>query len=297
MLRSYFWLTFCVSVWGSNFIFGKILMQYFSPSMVTMLRLLVIVLFLLGLSLFYRREQKKLLRSDWILMFLLGVIGVFINQWTFFVGLETADPTVAALILATTPILTGFLAAIFLKEKITVRMVIGSLIAIGGILYVVTNGRLVSIQIDKGVIWMIVTMVTFSLMIIMTRYLRDRVDPLTLTLYSSGVGFVISIPFAFLADHPIRISGDLKGWALLIGSAIIVHGIATLVWNNHIRYVEASKASILSNLEPFVAMITGLILLAKPITGIELLGALFIVGGVLLSTYQGKMRLRGTSVS
>jgi len=297
VLRSYFWLTFCVSVWGSNFIFGKILMQYFSPSMVTMLRLLVIVLFLLGLSLFYRREQKKLLRSDWILMFLLGVIGVFINQWTFFVGLETADPTVAALILATTPILTGFLAAIFLKEKITVRMVIGSLVAIGGILYVVTNGRLVSIQIDKGVIWMIVTMVTFSLMIIMTRYLGDRVDPLTLTLYSSGVGFVISIPFAFLADHPIRISGDLKGWALLIGSAIIVHGIATLVWNNHIRYVEASKASILSNLEPFVAMVTGLILLAKPITGIELLGAFFIVGGVLLSTYQGKMRLRGTSVS
>ena len=97
--------------------------------------------------------------------------------------------------------------------------------------------------------------------------------------------------------HPIRISGDLKGWALLIGSAIIVHGIATLVWNNHIRYVEASKASILSNLEPFVAMITGLILLAKPITGIELLGAFFIVGGVLLSTYQGKMRFRRTIVS
>src|SRR5690625_1881011 len=117
MLRSYFWLTFCVSVWGSNFIFGKILMQYFSQSMVTMLRLLVIVLFLLGLSLFYRREQRKLLKSDWILILLLGVIGVFINQWTFFVGLETADPTIAALILATTPILTGFLAAIFLKEK------------------------------------------------------------------------------------------------------------------------------------------------------------------------------------
>src|SRR5690625_4413209 len=169
-------------------------MRYFSPSMVTMLRLLVIVLFLLGLSLFYRKEQKKLLRSDWILMFLLGVIGVFINQLTFFVGLETADPTIDALILATTPILPEFQAPIFLMEKLTIRMLIDSLIAIDRILYVVTNGRLVSIQIDKGVIWMIVTMVTFSLMIIMTRYLGDRVDPLTLTLYSSGVGFVIFIP-------------------------------------------------------------------------------------------------------
>src|SRR5690625_1868020 len=126
-------------------------MRYFSPSMVTMLRLLVIVLFLLGLSLFYRREQKKLLRSDWILMFLLGVIGVFIHQWTFFVGLETADPTIAALILATTPILTVFLAAIFLKDKITVRMVIGSLIAHGGSLCVVTDGRVVSDQAGRRI--------------------------------------------------------------------------------------------------------------------------------------------------
>src|SRR5690625_7595524 len=107
---------------------------------------------------------------------------------------------------------------------------------------------------------MIVTMVTFSLMIIMTRYLRDRVDPLTLSLYSSGVGFVISIPFAFLADHPIRFSGDLAGWALLIGSAVIGHGIATLVWNHHICHVVASKASILSYFEPVVAMIIGFFL-------------------------------------
>ncbi|WP_410429696.1 EamA family transporter [Metabacillus litoralis] len=40
----------------------------------------------------------------------LGVFGVFINQWSFLRGLQTADPTTSALILATTPILTGFLA-------------------------------------------------------------------------------------------------------------------------------------------------------------------------------------------
>ncbi len=74
----------------------------------------------------------------------------------------------------------------------------------------------------------------------------------------------------------------------LIGTAIVVHGIATLIWNNNIRHVDASKASILSNLEPFVAMVMGLILLYKPITGSEILGSLFIVGGVVLSTYQRK---------
>ncbi|WP_438351937.1 EamA family transporter [Paenibacillus sp. FA6] len=69
---------------------------------------------------------------------------------------------------------------------------------------------------------------------------------------------------------------------------VVVHGIATLIWNNNIRYVDASKASVLSNLEPFVAMIMGLILLCKPITGVEILGSLFILAGVMLSTYQRK---------
>ena len=297
LLKSYFWLTFCVVMWGSNFVFGKILMQYFSPSIVTMLRLLMIVLFLISLSIFYRSKQKIAFKKDLVILLLLGIIGVFLNQWSFFAGLETADPTTAALILATTPIVTGFLAAIFLKEKITLRMVFGSLVAMIGIFYVVTNGSLASVQIDKGLIWIVVTMVTFALMIIMTRYLGQRIDPFTITLYSNVIGFMISLPFAVFVDKPIRISTDVSAWALLIGTAIVVHGIATLIWNNHIRNVDASKASILSNIEPFVAMVVGLILLTKPVTGIELLGSLFIVAGVLLSTYQKNSRIRQTIVS
>ncbi len=297
LLKSYFWLTFCVVMWGSNFVFGKILMQYFSPSIVTMLRLLMIVLFLISLSFFYRSNQKIAFKKDLVLLLLLGIIGVFLNQWSFFAGLETADPTTAALILATTPIVTGFLAAIFLKEKITLRMVFGSLVAMIGIFYVVTNGSLASVQIDKGLIWIVVTMVTFALMIIMTRYLGQRIDPFTITLYSNVIGFLISLPFAVFVDKPTRISTDVSAWALLIGTAIVVHGIATLIWNNHIRNVDASKASILSNLEPFVAMVVGLILLAKPVTGIELLGSFFIVAGVLLSTFKKNRRIRRTIVS
>ncbi len=287
MLKAYAWLTFCVMVWGSNFVFGKMLVQDFSPALLTMLRLLFIVLFLLGLSL-YKKHFKRVNKSDLLTVFFLGVIGVFINQWSFFVGLQTADPTTSALILATTPILTSVLAAIFLKEKLTIRMLMGSIVAIIGIYFVVAKGNLSSLHIDKGLLWIVITMITFAIMIIMTRLLSHRIDPLTITLYSNVVGLIVSVPFAFLLDTPIQISPKMSDWSFLIGTAIVVHGIATLVWNNNIRHVDASKASILSNLEPFVAMIMGLILLYKPITGAEILGSLFIVGGVVLSTYQRK---------
>ena len=274
-------------VWGSNFVFGKMLVQDFSPALLTMLRLLFIVLFLIGLS-SYKKHFKRVNKSDLLAVFFLGVIGVFINQWSFFVGLQTADPTTSALILATTPILTSVLAAIFLKEKLTIRMLMGSIVAIIGIYFVVAKGNLSSLHIDKGLLWIVITMITFAIMIIMTRLLSNRIDPLTITLYSNVVGLIVSIPFAFLLDTHVQISSKMSDWSFLIGTAVVVHGIATLIWNNNIRHVDASKASILSNLEPFVAMIMGLILLYKPITGAEILGSLFIVGGVVLSTYQRK---------
>ena len=287
MLKAYAWLTFCVMVWGSNFVFGKMLVQDFSPALLTMLRLLFIVLFLIGLS-SYKKHFKRVNKSDLLVVFFLGLIGVFINQWSFFVGLQTADPTTSALILATTPILTSVLAAIFLKEKLTIRMLMGSIVAIIGIYFVVTKGNLSSLHIDKGLLWIVITMITFAIMIIMTRLLSNRIDPLTITLYSNVVGLIVSIPFAFLLDTPVHVSSDMSDWFFLIGTAVVVHGIANLIWNQNIRHVDASKASILSNLEPFVAMIMGLILLYKPITRAEIVGSLFIVGGVVLSTYQRK---------
>lgn len=287
MLKAYIWLIICVVVWGSNFVFGKILVQDFSPSLLTSLRLLFIVILLVGLSA-YKKHFKRVNKTDLFSIIILGVIGVFINQWSFFAGLQTTDPTTSALILAMTPILTGFLAAVFLKEKLTIRMLLGSIVAILGIYFVVAKGSLSAVHFDKGLLWIVVTMITFAIMIVMTRVLSRRIDALTITLYSNVVGFIVSIPFAFTLDNPLRISTDIFEWALLIGTAVVVHGIATLIWNNNIRHVDASKASILSNLEPFVAMIMGLILLYKPIAGVEMLGSMFIVGGVVLSTYQRK---------
>ncbi|WP_067727903.1 DMT family transporter [Oceanobacillus damuensis] len=296
MLKAYAWLTFCVVMWGSNFVFGKMLVQDFSPALLTMLRLLFIVLFLIVLS-SYKKHFRSVKKSDLLAISFLGVIGVFINQWSFFVGLQTADPTTSALILATAPILTSILAAIFLKEKLTIRMLLGSVVAITGIYFVVTDGNSSSFYIDKGLLWIVVTMITFAIMIILTRLLSHRIDPLTITLYSNVVGFIVSVPFAFLLDNPLQISAKVSDWSFLIGTAIVVHGIATLIWNKNIRHVDASKASILSNLEPFVAMVMGLILLNKLITGAEILGSLLIVGGVVFSTYQRKKLNRGAGQS
>lgn len=73
-----------------------------------------------------------------------------------------------------------------------------------------------------------------------------------------------------------------------------MHGIVTLIWNSQLQKVGAAKAAMFANLEPFIAMLFGLLLLAKPVTGVQFFGAILIIAGVTLTTTSKESRKRRT---
>lgn len=281
MLRSYLLLIFCVTAWGSNFVFGKMLVSEFSPLLLSALRLLFITIFLLIWAR-GRLSMPTLSRTDWLLLGTLGIVGVFINQWSFYKGLVTADPTTSALVLALTPIVTAMLAAIFLKESLTPRMAIGSVIGTAGVLFVIYNGA--ELHFDAGILWIFLTMITFAISIILVRLLGHRLPPLVTTLASNLIGVGSMLPFVLISAPATTVSLQLSSWLLLFVTAVVMHGIVTLIWNSQLQKVGAAKAAMFSNLEPFIAMLFGFFLLAKPVTSVQLLGALLIIAGVTLTT-------------
>lgn len=292
MAKAYSLLLFCVLVWGSNFVIGKLLLESFSPGFTTFARFLAIVLALYiygkwnGISFHF----PKLIKKDLLVFVLLSTVGVFINQWSFFIGLQHADSTSAAVILAMTPLITCILAAIFLHEVFTKNMAIGLIVAAIGVFIVVGSGYdRTFLRVEKGLWWIAITMVTFSLLIILTRLLSKRMEAFPLTFNSNVLAFIISIPFAVLEEEK-AITVAPGAWILLIVTAIIVHGFCNLIWNKQIKYINASKASTLTNLEPFVAMILGFFLLSKPILMTQVIGAIFIVSGVILSNKKRSRR-------
>ncbi|BAH42530.1 conserved hypothetical membrane protein [Brevibacillus brevis NBRC 100599] len=287
MLRSYLLLIFCVTAWGSNFVFGKMLVAEFSPLFLSAMRLLFIVLFLLIWSR-GRLKMPKLSRTDWLLLAVLGVVGVFINQWSFYKGLVTADPTTSALILALTPITTALLAALFLKESLTGRMAIGSVIGTSGVIFVIYTGA--ELHFDVGILWIVLTMLTFATSIILVRLLGHRLPPLVTTLVSNLIGFGSLLPFVLISIPTAMVSTSLSSWLLLFVTGVVMHGIVTLIWNSQLQKVGAAKAAMFANLEPFIAMLFGLLLLAKPVTGVQFFGAILIIAGVTLTTTSKEPR-------
>ncbi|QRG70115.1 DMT family transporter [Brevibacillus choshinensis] len=286
MIRSYLLLLFCVTLWGSNFVFGSMLVKEFPPLFLADVRLMFTSLFLLSYA-WITKKFVKIKPREWGLLILLGLIGTLANQTAYFNGLLTTDATTASLILSMSPIVTAILASLFLKEQFTLRMKIGSAVALLGTFCVVGIGA--GLTISKGVMLIVIAMITFSSSMIIIRKLTETMHPFISTVYSTTVGTLFLTPAAFLSIEPgTHISHEVWAWAMLITTAIFMQGVCGLVWNQQLKVVGTGKAAIFLNLQPFVAMLVGFLLLGSQVTAIQATGSLLIVAGVVVASVRSQ---------
>ncbi|WP_134686978.1 DMT family transporter [Brevibacillus migulae] len=282
MIRSYLLLLFCVTLWGSNFVFGSILVQHFPPLFLADVRLLCTSTFLVAYA-YAAKKFVKIGRKEWGLLLLLGLIGTLANQTAYFNGLLTTDATTASLILSLAPILTGALASLFLKEKFTGKMMIGSGLALIGTFFVVGTG--VNFASSKGILLIMIAMITFSCSIIITRKLTETIQPFIATVYSTVAGTLFLTPAALLSvDFSTHIPHEVWVWSLLVATAVLMQGVCSIVWNQQLKIVGTGRAAIFLNLQPFVAMLVGFLLLGSTVTAVQMTGSLLIVAGVIVAT-------------
>lgn len=281
-LKSYLLLTVCIFFWGSNFVFGAILVKQFSPMLLSAIRLSFTSLFLIGYVLL-SRSSFRLHLSDWKLIIPLGLIGTLANQTAFFTGMKTVDGTTASLIMSLAPITTVILAWLFLKEPLTKRVAVGAVLAVLGVYCVVGVGK--PFRITPGMWLIFIAMLTFAASIIMMRKLTERINPFSATMYSTVIGCAMQIIAATFVEPVSAIShAPLWAWFLAIATALLMQGVCGLLWNREIKEIGASQAAIFLNLQPFVAMLVGFVLLGTPVTWPQIGGSVLIIFGVMVAT-------------
>ncbi|HLR72837.1 MAG TPA: DMT family transporter, partial [Pseudogracilibacillus sp.] len=283
LFLTYSILIFCVIAWGSNFVIGKILIDYFHPYTITLVRLIAINLFL-WLFLYRYFNFQNIPKKIWVGLAFSGLVGIALNQYTFFLGLVTASPVTSALILALAPITTSILTFIVFKEKRLWKFWGGGIIALIGVLISVLDGG--SISIGRGDIAIIITMLTFAIFIVFIQWLAKYINSIQITLLTNAFGLAFLLPFLPTVDYKQIMEVDIKLWALLIVSGIIVHGVSNMLWNKEMPKVGAANASLLMNLEPFIAMVGSALILGSHILLIEIIGAILIISGVILALYK-----------
>jgi len=210
--------------------------------------------------------------------FILGSF-LLLNNFSFYYAFQNTTIANAVLTHYTAPIIVAFLAAVFLGEKVTVKLLFAIAAASAG-LWVLLDGFSSDMAHGQGLAAGLVSGVAYAVVIILSRIYARHFTPLFLSFCTNICMMVMLSPF-------IRVL-PLHAWGSFVIMGILHYTIAPILYFKGLQTVTANRAAVLGYFEPVSAIVFSMIFL-KEIPGIH---SLF--GGILI-LFSGYLTIRGDS--
>ena len=282
-MRGYVSILIASTLWGTMGILAKLAFGYgIVPETLIALRLAVsFVTLAAGLGLF-RREAFKIQKADALMFLVLGVFAIAFQRISYFYAVNLTTATVAAILFYTYPVFVTFFAVFFLKEKFDRAMLLAVVMAFSGVALVVRIYDFASLNIDfVGMLFGLLSSLLFVLYFVMIKRLRDRYSNWTLSVYGDGIGVLALLPIIyFSASNIVGFSAEL--WLLILAIAWGPSLLAYLFYSYALKYVDASKGSILGVIEPLSAALFSASILGEKLEVLQVVGIALALTGVAL---------------
>jgi drug/metabolite transporter (DMT)-like permease len=196
-----------IAIFSANLIFGmntpisrSLMPEILSPYALTFFRLSGGMLLFWAVSAFTKRE--KVPAKDILLLFFASLFALAFNQLPYFVGLSMTSPIDASIVVTMLPILTMILAAIFIKEPITLMKAIGVLVGASGALLLVFNSHTLHVGRSNflGNIIVFGAVGSFAIYLTVFKNLINRYSSVTIMKWMFLFGTIVCFPFCY---HPL----------------------------------------------------------------------------------------------
>ncbi len=276
---------FSVVIWGGTFIATKIALQEASPATIVWIRFGIGVL-ILGATVAARKQFTLPERSDLAYLALLGFIGVTFHQWLQATGLQTAQATTTAWIIASTPVFISILGWLVLKEKMGWVRVGGIALAAIGVLLVVSKGNLGALFTGKegtiGDLLVFISAPNWAVFSVLSRRELHRHPAARMMFYVMLFGWLFTTIWIFgFGPGLSELSHlDAQGWAAILALGIFGSGLAYITYYDALQVLPASQLGAFLNIEPLVTTLLAAVMISEPITLITLVGGAVILFGV-----------------
>jgi drug/metabolite transporter (DMT)-like permease len=266
-------LTGHIALISANIIFGMntpisrtLMPEILSPYTLTFFRLAGGMLLFWIISLFVKKE--KVPAKDLLLLFFASFFSLTLNQLPFFVGLSMTSPIDASIVVTMLPILTMILAALFIKEPITLMKAIGVLVGASGALLLVFNNHADHAGNSNfwGNIIVFGAVSSFAIYLTVFKNLITRYSPITVMKWMFLFGTVVGFPFCYeplmATDFSLLSSGTfwrigyMVIFATFFGYLLIPIGQkvlrpTTLSMYNYLQPVVASLLAVFIGIDTF----------------------------------------------
>ena len=277
--------------WSFSFIWFKIAYQGYNPITVVIFRLFISA-FLMTLIALGMKRLQKIARKDWLLFALMS----FFEPFLYFVGesygLKYISSTVAAVIVATIPLITPVAAWIFYREKVKWMNAMGLLFSFIGVGLVVLNGSFRFDASPLGVSLEFMAVLSAISYSIVLRNLVGRYNTFTIIAWQNIIGVVLFLPvwlifefndFIIRPFHP-------EAFKAIVFLAVFASTLAFVFFTQSIRRLGVNRSNTFINLIPvFVAILSFFIL--KDNLGLQqIIGIIIVVTGLFLAQIKRRKR-------
>jgi drug/metabolite transporter (DMT)-like permease len=285
--------------WGANFNLGKFLMISSSPLAAAAWRFGVASIFMVIYMLLKEGFDWVGTKKNIIPLIAMALIGIFGFNVSFFYGLQTTSSVNGALIMTLNPTLTVILAALVVGERITWRQSFGLALSMMGVVIVVTGGSwdaLVNMHFVIGDAFILFGNFCWAVYAVIGKRMVKGMSPIQVTAVTMAIGATSIVVLALMLNTGVtQIPSTLNLFAICV-MALFGTVLAYLWWNNGIKTIGPAKTSVFFDLVPIFTMIIA-VSLGERLLIAQLIGALFVITGVLFSSGVLAMFLSQTSAS
>lgn len=284
MNRAFLLIILGASLWGTIGWYVKNLYAYgFTPMEVVTLRVssaaVLMMLFLVVTS----PEKLKLTAFSDLKYFIgTGIFSIVFFNFCMFTAMDLSTIPVATALLYTGPAFVTILSFLLFKEpltkpKLTALLItlIGSALVVGLLPLDLETFQLASILFGLG------SGLGYALYSIFSKYALKKYTSLSITAYTFIVAAAGLLPF-FPYQEKLSLLGEPAVLFYAIGLGFLPTAFAYIIYTYGLNRTEASKASILTTVEPVVATIIGVFIFHEAFSPVQMLGMACIIGAVFI---------------
>ena len=292
-LTAYLYLFLTVTFWAGNFIVGKLASFYnVPPFSLNFYRWFFAWLILAPFTIPEIIEKKEYIFKNYKLFIILGVTSITIFNSIVYYSLNFTQVISGVLMISTIPVMIMLFSSILNIEKTNIFQIIGVIFSFAGVIMIITKADiqiLKNLDFNKGDITMVVAMFSWALYSTLLKRQKYEISQISLLQVVITFGLLFLIPIYFI-EYQIgsRIILE-KPFILILSYVVLFPGLASfLLWIKGISLIGANRSGVFLHLMPILSAIMAMIFFSEKFMFYHMLGACFIITGILLSNKKLK---------
>ena len=281
------------TMWGLMAPIGKFILSgaVITPLLMTDFRMIGAACLFWIASLFTQPEHVN--HKDMLSLFFAALFGIVFNQGTYIFGLGMTSPINASIVTTSLPILTMVIAAIYLREPITGKKLLGVFMGAVGALLLILSGQPMSGGQSGSIggdLLCLFAQFCFSLYLVFFKGLIGKYSPITLMKWMFTYASICLIPFSY--TEIVQLDWSLLNYKVIAGLVMVVFCatfISYLLIPIGQKNLRPTVTSMYNYLQPIVASILAIAWGMDSFNALKIVAVILVFSGVFFVT-QSKSR-------